>query len=132
MTGYNDLVRASQPAYFGAGLNHSVTEGRDWQVDFSDFVDNDGNIIDWTGVTGVCTMYDAETGATVSTWTFTPNTTGFSLTKAAAASAGLASGGPRNGRRCRWGLVVTKSSIQVQMWGPTNSFITILHEEGQV
>lgn len=131
MAGFADLVAQSQPAYWGRGVGFGFTEGRTWSVTVVDLADNDDNPIDLsTGVTGTCTIWDAKTGAVITTLTFTGTSGGFTLTKAKADTAALADNPGSTGRPCTWGMKLDNGTISVQMWGPSNSNGLILDEDG--
>jgi hypothetical protein len=126
VTGFNDLIPRAQPAIVGGGAQASATEGADWEWRFTDLVDNAGTAINLSSATGTCTIYDGS--SSVTTLTFTGTTGGFTLSKAASDTAGLA--GSLRVRRCRWSLVVTLSGKKVQFWTPDKSGFAIRSVDG--
>lgn len=130
MAGLADLLPSAQPALVGAGANATVTEGRTWVFPvLRGFVDDTGAPIVWGSATVTCKAWD-RLGVEVidlpvakgsGTLTIGPVT--------AANTAGLADG-VRRGRRCSWGLWVVDGTTKLQVFGPSNSVLTILDEEG--
>lgn len=129
MAGFADLVKYAQPALWGGGFAVEATEGRDWEWNVVDITDDTGAAIDLsTGVTTSCQIWDAETGALLTTLAFAGTALGtFKLTKAAASTGNLAAS--QSLRRCVWSLEVTKGGIQVQWWSPQNSEFLIRDED---
>lgn len=127
MSGFADLVPQAQPAIFGGGVEGAGAEGRSWEFNFGDVRDGAGAAIDLSAVTGTCTVYD-EAGATLTTLTFTGAVGSFKLSKAKAATVGLAGSAPATGRKCSWGMVLDNGTLSVQVWLPRNSGFTIQQE----
>jgi hypothetical protein len=127
VAGFDDLRIEAQPALL-AIENAEVTEGRSWYFAFTDVRDAAGAVIDLSGTTGVCEVWDTVGGSVVTTLAYTGTAGGtFDVAKAAATTGGFVLG--PTPRRCRWGLRVTSGGTQVQFWGPSDSYLTILPAE---
>jgi hypothetical protein len=128
MAGFSDLVPQAQPALFGGGVSWMVTEGRTWEIAFTDVLDTADDPINLaSGVTGTCTLWDATSGAVVVSLDFTGASGSFTLSKDETDTVGLAAD-KQDGRRCRWGFHMATASDSVQVWGPSNSTVTIHRE----
>jgi hypothetical protein len=132
MAGFADLVAKAQPALYGGGLAASAGEGAKWEWPFVDIVDNNGDDIDLTsGVTATCTVYDAETNATVISPTVTLGVGTLTVVATAANTAGKAASADEGGRQCRWSLKLAHTSAgTIYAWGRWNSNFVILDEDG--
>lgn len=117
MSGFADLLARANPAALGGGCNLKITENRDLARTFT-VRDSAGNTVDMTGATGTCVVLD-EAGNTLVALTFTPTTTGFTITASNSDLAGLAGG--LDERTCTWKLSITKSGQQLQGWSANNS-----------
>ncbi|WP_370246897.1 hypothetical protein [Nocardioides sp.] len=126
MPGFDDLVLNGQPAVAYDGVRSMATEGRQWLARL-EVLDGDGLPIDFTGCTALCQVWERST--LVTTIPVNLTTGQVELTKEAADTVGLAAG-VRGGRRCAWGLVLTKGTVSAQIWGPDNSFLTIHNATG--
>lgn len=126
MAGFADLVAKGQPALLGGGCAAKATEGRTWSWTFLDIVDDNGDDIDLSGITGTCTVWDGAT--VVTTLTFTGGTGTFTVSKAKADTVNLA--GSVRERKCKWGLELDNGTVAVQAWAPTNSSFVIFNEDG--
>lgn len=113
-----DLVAQSQPAYFGGGVAASATAGATWLWRFEDVVDNNGDPINLTTVTGTCQII-GDADALVTTVTFTGAVGSFTLSKDEAATAALTPG------RYRWRFTLNDGTDTVQVWGDDHSRFNI-------
>lgn len=107
-----DLVAQSQPAYFGEGSTASATAGATWLWPFEDVVDNNGDAINLTTVTGTCQVVTTADSVLVTTLTFTGAAGGsFTLGKDEADTAALTPG------KYRWRFTLNDGTDTVQVWG---------------
>lgn len=120
-----NLVPYAQPALEGDGCEASGSDGASWKWIFSDITDSTGALVDFTTVTGTCTVLTAAGGTTVVTVTFTGAVGGFTLSVDESLTVGLSSGATQAARRCVWRLSMTDGTDIVQGWGPLNSYFLI-------
>ena len=92
------------------------------------FVDNNGDDIDFSSVTGVCEILDEVGGTVVVSVGFTGTSDGsFTIEVDEADTAGLNNSNP-TGRACVWRLVIDDGTDFAQMWQPSNSAFWIYPE----
>lgn len=125
MSGFADLVKKANPAL--RRVNIARKEATDWEIEFVNVVDDEGDPINLTGATGVCELVDTVGGTPFLTLTFTGAADGsYTLTKDNADTVDLTDG--TNPRRARWSLTVTNAGVVVAFFEASSSLFTIVPE----
>ncbi len=128
------LILQAQPSLFGK-VELFVTEGRNWQHKFVGWKDASGAALEMASLTGVCEVFDA-LGEVVATITVTgddgPTVNGIAggactLSLDDASTGGLAGDVLKRTLRC--GFYLTDGDDSIQVWGPSESTITIESED---
>lgn len=113
-----DLVPVSQPAYLAGGCQSGGTTGATWRAAGS-AKNAAGNLIDFTSVTGTCKILTTIGGSVVATFTFTGNSTGFSIELDESVTTGKTPGS------YPWTFTLSDGTDVVQFWGPEESRFVI-------
>lgn len=122
MAGFTDLVAQAQPALIGQGCAASGTAGRTWSWRFTDLVDNDGDPIDLSAITGTAAVVTAPGGSDVVELTFDGGIGEFTIGADEGDTAGTFSGADyQRGRSCYWYLTLDDGTDSVQAWLVDNS-----------